>query len=945
MPSESALASDLAALYLTRARVQENPADLLESLDAADAALTREPRRREALFNRALTVQRLGLRGAAQLAWQRYLQVDPASGWAVRARAQQALAPPSERDAWIATRPALARAAAAGQRERVAELIGRFPQESRELAEGEAIAAWAECRRAGNSQGAVQALTVARMLGAAISALHGENMAADAVAAVERALASPANSDRLAALESGHLAYKEGMRAYAEGDIARAAAGFRLAGSRLAKGGSPFHLWAIFQGARCAAQRSDYAAVLAAVDPIASGSFASRYSALRGRCLALAGLIRIVRADPAGALSDLAQSLSLFTQLGEVANQAAAHTTMATGLDTLGDSEAAWKHFYLGLADARRSGASGPLYGAYGETIVAAIGLGHPEAARLFADEYVALARRAGDPAVRAGSLELRAASFLQLHRLAEAAGDLREGYSLLALLSDPAQRLSLGGDFKFLDGRIARQTDPRRAARALNEAAEIYLRRNNRFLLAAVLEERAQAWLALGDDRQAERDLATAISEREHQRSQIQDQERRMSFFEPDRSVFEEMIDFQVHRHHRKDLALDYAERGRARALLDVAFGSKAGSPSLGGSEPLRARELVARMPPGVTLIEYAAVKDRMLAWTVRRGAGLGLQELAASPSALERQVENLSQALRSGREREIATASSGLYELLVSPFASELPVNCRIVVVPDGPLHGLPFAALRDSRTGRFLIESHALSVAPSATLFLRALARDRALQSRGRARTGLIVADPAFDRGVFPELPRLPAAEAEAHAFERLALPTIVLRGTAATKNRFLSVARESTVVHFAGHALVNQRNPQLSELVLAPDAGVPEDRGVLYAHELSARRFERTRLVVLAACHSTRGRNLRSEGVVSLARSFLATGVPAVVASPIAVEDQIATEFFVRFYARLAVGEDTAAALQNAQIACLRSPEAALRRPESWAWFELIGAAGP
>jgi CHAT domain-containing protein len=643
--------------------------------------------------------------------------------------------------------------------------------------------------------------------------------------------------------------------------------------------------------------------------------------------------------DPSGALADLTAADALFTAIGEVANQAAVQVMIGTALDTLGDSRAAWKYFHLGLLAAHASGELSPLYGAYGEITVAAAHLGHAQAALLFAHEYVQQARPIGPPPVRIGSLLLRASCFVALHDGAAASVDVREARALVDRLVDPGQRESILGDLLFVSGRASRLDSAPGALRALDEAVTIYSHTDYHFLLAALLEERARARLALGDEPRAEADLAAAIGERERQRARIRDAERRIDFFERDRSVFEEMIDLQVRRRHRADMAFEYAERGRARALLDAALG--AGSTTASGGEPVSARNLSSHLPVGVTLIEYQIQMGRVLAWCVHRGSGITLHQLAASPLVLARDVQELRRALSDGSVPALAASASRLYETLLTPLLPCLAAGNHLVFVPDGALHELPFPLLREPRTGRFLIESHVVSVAPSAALYMHALDRDRRLSRLGPG-TALAVLDPAFDREVFPELPRLPAAKAESEAVARLGLPVMTLAGATATRDRFFDLAPRATVVHFGGHALVNEANGMLSELTLAPGS-TTDDSGVLYARDLWNRRFGRTRLVALAACGALRGHELVGEGVVSLARAFLAAGVPTVVASVAAIPDLQAHAFFDRFYAHLAAGEDGPTALQGAQLECLRAADPDLRRPDLWGQFEVIGAS--
>jgi CHAT domain-containing protein len=941
--------NDLAALYLARARREDHPEDLLAALEAAGEALRRAPADLPAQYNRALALQRLGLAPSARGAWRIYLQRDPRSAWAERARLHLArLDRASEPLPRTAVRAQLADAARRGRTADLAAIVARSPQAARELAESEALTAWGAAWQAGDDRAARAWLAVARGVGDGLATRGGEHLTADAVAVIDGALAAPhAARDRghaasLASLAAGHRAYGDGVGAFARGQFEAAARRLALAERLLARAASPFAARAAYEGARCVYFRSDYDLVLDTLEPLLRPAGAGRRSpALRAGCLRLRGLIRLLRMDPSGALADLTSAATLLGGLGEAGNASSVQTMIGTALDNLGDSATAWRHLHLGLLAARAAGDPAPLNGAYGESVEAALRLGHPQAALAFADEYVDQARTGAALPVRIGSLLLRAACHVELHGAAAADADLAGARPLINRLEDMGQRRSLLGDLYYAAGRAALLTSARRALRTLDQAVAIYERNDYRLLLAALLAERARARLAAGDDAGAEADLAAAIGERERQRRQVTDAEHRIGFFTRDRALFDEMVNLQLAR-GRPDLAFEYAERGRARGLLDAALGQgdQRAADTPGAAAPLRARDLAARLPRGVTLIEYQIFADRAMAWCARRGSAPALHAMAATPFALTRAVADLRRALGAGHDAAAAAMAGTLYEILLAPLLAEVPARDRLVIVPDGALHDLPFPLLRDPRTGRFLIASHVVSLAPSAALYLRACDRARGL-ARLAAGSSLVVLDPAFDVAAFPALPRLVGTGADARALARLGLPMITLSGEEATAERFLDVASRSSVVHFGGHAVVNPANGMLSALVLAPHFG---NSGALYARDLWRRRLARTRLVVLAACDALGGSEDAGEGVISLGRGFLAAGVPAVVASVAPIPDEGFSAFFDAFYSRLATGVDVATALAATQLACYEAGtgEAGPCRAEICGQFELVGA---
>ena len=119
-----------------------------------------------------------------------------------------------------------------------------------------------------------------------------------------------------------------------------------------------------------------------------------------------------------------------------------------------------------------------------------------------------------------------------------------------------------------------------------------------------------------------------------------------------------------------------------------------------------------------------------------------------------------------------------------------------------------------------------------------------------------------------------------------------------------------------------------------LLLAPDE-VSKNSGALLAHEIYGRNFENTRLVVLGACNTARSRISPGEGVLGLARPFLAGGVSQVLATLWEVDDKTSPAIFEVFHRRLRLGDSPAQALRAAQLALLGSPRPKLRAPAAWA----------
>jgi CHAT domain-containing protein len=262
------------------------------------------------------------------------------------------------------------------------------------------------------------------------------------------------------------------------------------------------------------------------------------------------------------------------------------------------------------------------------------------------------------------------------------------------------------------------------------------------------------------------------------------------------------------------------------------------------------------------------------------------------------------------------------------VGRVQAALPPNVNITVVPDGALHRLPFAALRDRRAGGYLIESHAVTVVPSATLLARQLRHARPLRPPV---TVFAVTDPVPTAG----LPALPGSAREGQSIARLYAAAEVVSRERATKATFLLAAPKADVIHFAGHAVANPRYPLMAHLQFSAESGVSL-APTLDATEISGMRLERTMLVVLAACTTGGGQVRRGEGVLSLARPFLIAGAPAVVATLWDIDDAASAVFLSHFHEQFVHTRDAAVALREAQRRA-----APLMRPSHWAAFIVVG----
>jgi CHAT domain-containing protein len=395
----------------------------------------------------------------------------------------------------------------------------------------------------------------------------------------------------------------------------------------------------------------------------------------------------------------------------------------------------------------------------------------------------------------------------------------------------------------------------------------------------------------------------------------------------------------------------------------------------------PLSVKEVQKEvLDPETLLLEYALGDERSYLWAVLDDTHTSyeLPPRAEIERAAERVYKRLTARLTMtgdprDRRRQIEradteywTEAAHLSEMLLGPVATRM-AGRRILVVADGALQYLPFAALPvpgSPKDAVPMIAEHEIVGLPSASVLAVLRRESRTRTPPGRAVA--VLADPVFEpddprlvalggvggsertdgdavRDGSRGFPRLAATRQEAKAIVAAAPHGMTLQAIGFDASRAMAMSPDLAryrIVHFATHGVVDNQNPGLSGIALSMyDArGQPQD-GFLRLHDIYGLELP-AELVVLSACDTALGKQLRGEGLVGMVRGFMHAGAQRVVASLWKVDDEATGELMARFYLEMFSEERSpAAALRQAQLALWRQHR--WRSPFYWAAFVLQG----
>jgi CHAT domain-containing protein/Tfp pilus assembly protein PilF len=371
---------------------------------------------------------------------------------------------------------------------------------------------------------------------------------------------------------------------------------------------------------------------------------------------------------------------------------------------------------------------------------------------------------------------------------------------------------------------------------------------------------------------------------------------------------------------------------------------------------QPLNLKKIRTELDANTLLLEYALGDVQSFLWLV------SATELKTYELPKRREIEALCDryyeliTTTDARNTDLTEIASRLSQMLLGPVTSKLGRK-RLVIVADGALQYLPFAAFPEPglRQQTPIVVRHEIIYLPSFSVL--ASLRSEALNRKPAAKDIMVLADPVFSaddkrvktgslQGIAsdrndPE--RLPATRREAEGIVALAPLSRTKKALDFAANRELVESGELSkyrYVVFATHGFLDSLHPELSAIVLSlVDENGNRRDGYLRAHEVYNLNLS-AELVVLSACETALGKNIKGEGLIGLTRGFIYAGSPRVMASLWPVKDDSTAVLMVSFFrSMIKQGKRPAAALRATQIEMLKSNR--WSAPHYWAAFVLQG----
>lgn len=942
------LLADLGAAYFEKGRVESGTdggkrlADLGRSLEYLKRALEIDPNLLEALFNRGLVHQEQGLYNEAEADWRTYLEKDQNSQWSVDAREYL--------DSLDARKNQKPQATASPHDDFMRAYEAR-----------DGTRAWEIYRNAHTGRdNKITASLVDQLL--ASPTPHDELQAliylgklaidntADTFNSDLAKVYSSATSGDLVVLRKARAQVTEGQKLTGRSQFSEAAKLFAEAKNSFdSVGDKPESMSTAAAIAHAALFQPNPEKAKEILTWLVPACEENNYRWLLGRALRHRAHFQSNLNNYSAAISDGSRALQIFQEFGDVNSVTASHIQLATIYSLLNDSESSLS--FLEQAQATAQGEALPADIAWGIFISTSLNLKALKLGRAALDyqtEALALALQKDTPLLISrsyqylglthGTLRQFDLAFDNLHKAYELGRTTKDGPKIMAYAA-----LGLGDLYRNTGDYTSALTsydESSRIDQSLHFAHYDYAAHKGKFL----------TYLNQKNDALAAQELEVVLKLFEEAREQILEERQKNSFFDSEQDTYDLAIDFTYSRLGDQRRAFDYSEVCRGRNLRDLTIrGTKIISGVRGLDltaarenaipPPMTLEQIKANLPEQIQLIQYVVLEKKVLVWSITR-SDVSSAAIDIESSQLDGIISRTLNQIRL-RDTGVADSLKQLFALLVEPVGKQLKPNTVLCFIPDKSLHYLPFGALISTATGRYLTQDHAVMTSPSATVFIESTNRASTLAANTRE-TLLAVGNPTLDRSANPALDNLENAELEVEDIARSYSPHRILIGANATPTAVKEALVRADVTHFAAHYQIDSRSQLGSRVLLAPERGERAHAEVagLTSSDIYQLRLPRSRLVVLAACQTGIEQQVRGEGPIGFARSFLVSGTPVVVASLWPVDTEATAALMVQFHRFRKLDHlSTTAALARAQQKLITHDK--YSHPYYWAGFTVTG----
>jgi predicted negative regulator of RcsB-dependent stress response len=824
-PNDANAWSDLAAAQYTAALRLPNPALFPEGLASADRALRIDANRPEALFNRALILEHMGLAGPARAAWTRYLEVDATSKWAVEARAHLGAQPQASADTLF--KNALPHTDGAS-------LAKSWPEQSRAWGEAEFLGRWGEAFQRNDTAEADRSLAIARALGEGLRATTGEALLGDAVRAIDRGDAKT--------LAEAHALYRKGRMAYGQQHPSAAEPDLRRAALLFSRANSPMARMARYYAANTRFDQNDIPAARAELESLIADEHYAAAGALERWQLALC---HFADGDGDAAVAPLTQAAETLARLGEQNNHGFVESLLADAFASTGRPVDAWAARIRSFDALSRAGRGDRLLANVASAVTAERRAGHRDNALALLEIEREVGREHNDPVLLTNTLARGAVLSAELDDLPRAAKLVDEAAAVASTITDPAFRAI--DDANVALARGAASADPQLAAQHLRNALDAYRAMGQR-----ALEVDCHLFLArnaekLGDRTGAMREIDAGLDAFDGTTDSID-------------ALVADAIRLSL---DRGDTALAFGYAERSRQLANEVRSRLAGS--------------------GTAILELVVLPHETVSFTIdEHGIDAKRQRIPRDA------VRELAKRCSDG-DRDAAAA---LYDLLIP--------NARpYIIVADPLLADVPFAALRDRRSNRYLIEQAPIAMAESATSLQPATSQNKP------AKAIAVSLDPAL-------------AESQSESTDVASAYAGGVRLPQATFASFVAAAHDADVIHISGHT-ANDDDSGRASLVFA--------REPVSWRAIAAQTFPHLGVAVLAACDTLRAPRFAGTRAPSLGGAFLTAGARDVIGTLRPIGDRDARELFRAIHRELAAGASASDAVRKVQLEAMAHEQSA------------------